>query len=169
MLSVDDFENYIEEIELIDAQNRVEFDLYSIIANIIRARKESGKISLRDVSGRRRTEFAEIFEGKSGFPDFVVRERVKNNDTPPLGAIEVKYTGRDLDDCESIEQLKGHIESYKKVIYTNGLQWRYYENSIHTCKWESVLGEIDGGKIIWYDKCNWESLIEKLDEINWIK
>lgn len=71
------FDTYKEEIELIDAQNRVELDLYSIIAYIIRTAKSSKRISLRDVSGRRETDFSKAFIGLSGFPDFVIRTREK--------------------------------------------------------------------------------------------
>lgn len=71
------FDRYKEELELIDTQNRVELDLYSIIANIIRSAKSAKNISLRDVTGRRETDFSRKYMGDSGFPDFVVRSREK--------------------------------------------------------------------------------------------
>lgn len=52
------FDTYKEELELVDTQNRVELDLYSIIANLIRSAKSAKHISLRDVSGRRETDFS---------------------------------------------------------------------------------------------------------------
>lgn len=45
MSLTNDFNIYTDEIELIHAQNRVECDLYSIIACIIRTGKQSNKIS----------------------------------------------------------------------------------------------------------------------------
>jgi hypothetical protein len=75
MSLANDFRIYKEEIELIRAQNRVECDLYSIVASIVRERKSSEKISLRDVTTRRRTELSmPYFSDESGFPDFVVLE-----------------------------------------------------------------------------------------------
>lgn len=57
------FDRYKEELELIDTQNRVELDLYSIIANIIRSAKSAKHISLRDVTGRRETDFSRKYMG----------------------------------------------------------------------------------------------------------
>lgn len=166
MSLANDFNMYTDEIELIQTQNRVECDLYSIIACIIRERKQSNKISLRDVSARRKSPFSTLFIGNSGFPDFVIRERVKSNNVATLGAIEAKYVDQDLD--KYLEQVKGHLISYKRVIYTNGLKWRYYECSLDNILWEVELGKISDGKINWYNDDNWKGLLEKLDNIKWI-
>lgn len=165
----DYFETYQDEIELIQAQNRVECDLYSIIAYIIRDGKQGEDISLRDVSVRRETDFSRPFKGESGFPDFVIRTRDKNNNAKVLGAIEVKYVTEDLDLEKNLEQLNGHIISYKRVIYTNGLKWRFYYEGNFKNKWEIVLGEISGNTIIWKDNCQWKSLLHELDNIEWVK
>lgn len=167
MSLANDFNMYTDEIELIQTQNRVECDLYSIIACIIREREHSNKISLRDVSARRKTDFSSPYIGISGFPDFVIRERVKSNDVATLGAIEVKYVDQDLD--KHLEQVNGHLISYKRVIYTNGLKWRYYEGSLDSRLWEVELGKISDGKIDWYNDDNWKELLGKLDNIKWIK
>lgn len=173
MSLLNNFDTYIEEIELIRAQNRVECDLYSIIAGIIRESKQGGEFSLRDVSARRKTEFSEIFMGDSGFPDFVLRTRDKSNDAAILGAIEVKYIDEDLDLEKHLEQLSGHIFSYKKVIYTNGLEWRFYDNRFKCGKediWRVNLGEINKkeNKIKWDESgIQWKKLLLELDHINW--
>lgn len=167
MLSVNNFNIYVDEIELTRAQNRVECDLYSIIACIIRARKQSDKISLREVSTRRYTNFSKKFAGDSSFPDFVVRERIKSNDATTLGAIEAKYVDQNLDN--HLEQVKLQLNFYKKIIYTNGITWRYYENCIDIPSWEVVLGNINIDKIEWNGEDNWRDLLDKLDKINWIK
>ena len=91
------FDTYKEELELVDTQNRVELDLYSIIANLIRSAKSAKHISLRDVSGRRETDFSRKYMGDSGFPDFVVRSREKSNTAKIFGAIEIKYISENLD------------------------------------------------------------------------
>lgn len=166
MSLANDFAMYTDEIDLIRAQNRVECDLYSIIACIIRERKHSKVISLRDVSARRGTEFSNVFKGESGFLDFVIRERVASNKASILGAIEVKYIDENLE--KHIDQLKGHLNSYKKVIFTNGINWKYYEYSIELKPiWEVNLGTISNGKITWYKDNNWKTLLKKLDEIEW--
>ncbi|MGJ7913378.1 hypothetical protein [Neobacillus sp. LXY-1] len=168
MSLANDFDMYTDEIELIQTQNRVECDLYSIIACIIRERKQSNKISLRDVSARRKSEFSTSFIGNSGFPDFVIRERIKSNNAATLGAIEVKRVGQDLD--KHLEQVKGHLISYKRVIYTNGLEWRYYKGSIDSRRWKVELGKKSSdGKITWDNDNNWKKLLEELDKIEWIE
>ncbi|MFF2754041.1 hypothetical protein ACFVR1_09905 [Psychrobacillus sp. NPDC058041] len=164
MSLANDFNMYKDEIELIRAQNLVECDLYSIIACIIRERKQGNEISLRDVSARRKTDFSKLFRGDSGFPDFVIRTRDKSNDADILGAVEVKYVDEDLE--KHLEQLEGHLGFYKRVIYTNGLKWRYYfkENNF---LWETELGEIYNGKIIWNKDDKWTELLGKLDGVKW--
>jgi hypothetical protein len=165
------FEIYKEEIELIEAQNRVECDLYSIIADIIRASKQGVNISLRDVSTRRRTKFSEFFTGESGFPDFVIRTREISSNAKVLGAIEVKYVTENLDFERHLEQLDGHINSYKQVIYTNGLVWRLYKLDKYKKNgrpvWEFKLAEDKEGRIDWGSDDEWNKLLKELDDIDW--
>lgn len=166
------FTVYKDEIELIQAQNRVECDLYSIIANIIRISKQGGNISLRDVSVRRTTDFSRSFKGDVGFPDFVIRTREKSENAAILGAVEIKYIGLDLDLEDYIEQLNGHIDFYKQVIYTNGIEWRFYDLDEFGNKkliWTVSLGELDKESIIWNDEEKWWDLLEKIDNITWVK
>ena len=56
MISFRDYEYFKEEIELALIQNAcVEIELYSIIASIIRESKNQCKLSVRDVSNRRKS------------------------------------------------------------------------------------------------------------------
>lgn len=166
------FKKYKSEIELIESQNRVECDLYSIIADLIRSSKQSENISLRDVSSRRRTDFSNRFIGDSGFPDFVIRTREMNNDAKVLGAIEVKYITENLDLEKHLEQLSGHIYSYKQVIYTNGLVWRFYKLDRYKKDgepvWKIILAEEMKGRIEWKCDNEWNKLLKELDDIDWI-
>lgn len=162
------FDIYKEELELIDTQNRVELDLYSIIAYIIRTAKSSQHISLRDVSGRRETDFSRVFMGDSGFPDFVVRSREKSNTAKIFGAVEIKYLSENLDDQNHLNQLSGHINYYKKVIYTNGLEWRFYNNKLLPEERPIILCQYDTGNFIWNTREEWVSLLKLLDGICWL-
>ncbi len=152
-------------MELIDTQNRIECDLCSIIAYIIREGEQGDKISLRDISVRRKSDFSRGFIGEKGPADFVIREREKSNEAKVLGAIEVKYINEDLG--KYLDQLNSHIDKYKKVIYTNGLIWRFYEEK-GKFAWEVKLGTMKNGAIIWSNNNKeWKILIKKLDNINW--
>ena len=72
------FKNFKDEIELALIQNGgVEIELYSIIANLIRDSENGCKISLRDVSSRRKTKISSRYCPSGRFPDFVVLEREK--------------------------------------------------------------------------------------------
>lgn len=131
------FDDYIREIALIKKQNFVEQDLYSIIACLIREKENFKSLSLRDVSNRRRTksgyELEKLFYGIGGFPDFVILTEDFISEKPSkknmLGAIEAKYIGCTLKDIKDNMQLKGHVLWFNKVLYTNGLDWQYYEYS----------------------------------------
>lgn len=158
------FGTYKEELELIDAQNRVELDLYSIIAHIIRSTKFAHNISLRDVTGRRVSNFSKTFKGNSGFPDFIIRSREKNKDADILGAVEIKYMSKDLNNPNNIKQLYGHIESYKKVIYTNGLEWRFYNDFTLFNGQPVILGKYNNGAFQWNEEESWNKLLNTLNE-----
>lgn len=168
-----DFQLYKEEIRLIQTQNRVECDLYSIIAFIIRGSKEGCNISLRDITTRRTSNFSKSFKGYGGFADFVIRTREESENASILGAVEVKYINSNLDSQKNIEQLNGHIEFYKNVIYTNGLEWRFYKLNKYRSKelaWPPIcLGNFNNGEIIWNEEKKWDELLERLDKITWIK
>lgn len=163
------FKSYKNEIELIKAQNPVECELYSIIASIMRERKNSNNISVRDVSVRRTTDFSESFKSESGFPDFVILTKKFRMDKPNnediLGAIEAKsILDKTLEDSE---QLKGHLKKFKKVIYTNGLEWKFYEYG--RLDEVIILGKWSKDEIYWESNDEWNHLLDKLDKIVWIE
>lgn len=161
------FKEYQDEIEISRAQNGVECDLYYIVSHLLRSSIQGQHISIRDITERRETDFSRRFKGKSGFADFVIRTRIKSNRALILGAIEVKNTTVDLDKKKNANQLIGHIESYKKVIYTNGLIWRFYNKNKPSENWEIELGVIRNKKVIWNSKETWQNLTMKLDNIEW--
>ena len=165
MSIINNYSEYKEELELIHAQNRVECDLYSIIATIIRECCAKQAISLRDVSARRTTDFSSVFKSEeAGFPDFVIRTREKNNEAKILGAVEVKYITEDLDSQKHIEQVEAQLKFYKRLLYTNGLEWRFYNNG--QCNepcWKVTLGRINNQDLwLWNKDENWKELLNKL-------
>lgn len=158
------FDDFKEEIELAFIQNAcVEIELYSLIASVIRESKNKQKLSVRDVSSRKRSEISAKYYGLSGFPDFVLLERKKVQDALIYGCIEAKMPTIALNDKD--EQLRGHIESFRKVIYTNGLNWKFF-NRNEKC-FDIELGSIIEGKIEWNKKSNWEKLLNEIDNITW--
>ncbi len=171
MSITNNYSEYKEELELVHAQNRVECDLYSIIATMIRECYVNQAISLRDVSARRTSIFSRVFKSeKAGFPDFVIRTREKSNAAKILGAVEVKYITKDLDSQRYIEQIEEQIKFYKKLLYTNGLEWRFYDNG--QCSkpcWRVTLGQINNqGMWIWDKDEKWKELLNKLRyDTNW--
>ena len=153
-----------DELELALIQNSaVECDMYSIIASILRESENGKIISLRDVSVRRTTESSERLKGKSGFPDFVVLERVKAYNAKILGCVEIK---RPTIELEMDDQIKGHIQSYGKVMYTNGLVWSFFDGD-ETSNWECELGTIENDIIQWNTSKKWFELLEYIDMIKW--
>lgn len=142
-------EDYIEEIGLIEKQNYVEAELYPIIADIIKPTLKDS-LSKRYVFGRRKSNMGQIYYGLSNFPDIVIldktyenksRKSIKIKEWKKLrGCVEVKNLNHRLITEEEIKstlsnsfehltremgQLIGDILWYKKVIYTNGIEWRF--------------------------------------------
>ena len=143
-----DKEYYSEEIKLIEKQNDVEAELYPLVAGIIQPTLKN--LSKRYVFGRQRSSMGQIYYGLSNFPDIVIldksyenksRKSIKIEDWRQLrGCVEVKNLKHGLMTEEEIRttlsnkpmhitremgQLIGDLLWYKKVIYTNGLQWRF--------------------------------------------
>lgn len=173
MAIYNDFECYKEEIELSCAQNHgVEIELYSIIASIVR--EYCPKISLRDVSARRTIRNDDFrLEGEGGFPDFVVLNRSMTE--PGIkGCIEAKNTYEIYND--HVDQISKHLDSYKRVLYTNGLEWKFFDSEDNTKNWAIDLGYRTGDKlserkktvIVWSDISDWGKLIMRLISTNWL-
>lgn len=174
------FDEYKEELELIYAQNRVECDLYPIISQMIRESKNGKKISVREVSTRRESDLSMIFKRNDAFTDFVIMTRElkdKYDDDDVYGCIEAKKMIDDLEKQDYFKKLlNDHIKSFGKVIYTNCLEWRYFdfskEGENKEC-WSISLGtysvdENGNGKLTWNDNDDmWYKLMKGLDDIDW--
>ena len=159
------YSDYKDEIELALLQNSaVECELYSIISSILRESESGRIISLRDVSARRTPENSKNLKGEAGFPDFVVLERDKRKNVKMFGCVEVKRLGISL---EITNQIEGHINSYGKVLYTNGLEWNFFDSKNDPI-WECKLGNMINNIIQWEPNKKWYELLEKIDAINWI-
>ena len=194
MSLANDFELYKREIDLIAKQNPYECELYSIIASVMREREHSKEVSIRDVSKDQRSQELqnENLYSENGVPDFVILNleykagQIIDKSNPKnygiLGAIEIKNFNEPIDNPEqdrikNIEQLKEHIKYFKKVIYTNGLVWQFYESENNAedkgLKWTwqvSLKNNKQGNKlninqeIEWASVEIWNMLLKKLDE-----
>lgn len=112
------------------------------------------------------SKLSKNLEGEAGFPDFVVLERKKSRDAAKYGCIEAK---RPYDNMEITEQIEGHLNSYGKVIYTNGLVWKFYKEKKENEK-VYTLGSIkpkNKQAIIWEPVDNWYELMSFLEDWDW--
>ena len=215
-----DKEYYSEEIKLIEKQNDVEAELYPLVAGIIQPTLKN--LSKRYVFGRQRSSMGQIYYGLSNFPDIVIldksyenksRKSIKIEDWRQLrGCVEVKNLKHDLMTEEEIRttlsnkpmhitremgQLIGDLLWYKKVIYTNGLQWRFLsitdddnnelanriievvnkriklEEAKHPFDWWENI-EMKDGMLNYTDIClakdcrqEWNEFVKRVKEIEW--
>lgn len=142
-----DFYKYKDEINLIENQNNTERDLYYLVKQTLEP--YCGGLSLRIVAERRKSRLGQIFYGISSVPDIAILDRDfvnkqhykitgKNRDKLK-GCIEVKNLGEKLYTLEELKeklknknvgtaagQLIGEILWYKKLLYTNGTEWRLF-------------------------------------------
>lgn len=141
-------QEYIEEVNLIKEQNDTEFEIYPMAVEIIQPTIKN--LSKRYVFARRKTDKGQIYYGISSFPDVAILDKkFKNISNKTInedvwhqlkGCLEVKALETELITRFQIEeviskkpdklgqkigQLIGEILWYKKVIYTNGIEWRY--------------------------------------------
>ena len=112
------------------------------------------------------SKLSKNLEGEAGFPDFVVLERKKSRDAAKYGCIEAK---RPYDNMEITEQIEGHLNSYGKVIYTNGLVWKFYKEKKENEKVYTVGSIKSKNKqaIIWEPVDNWYELMSFLEDWDW--
>lgn len=191
------FSDYRREIELVIRQNPLECELYSLIAPILRNANYLGNISIRDVtclSQKGKTHHAldrQFDQGNGVFasPDFLIIDTryqySKRQKEYILGCCEVKAIYRDLDKAiaDNERQFLGELSTYRKLLYTNGIEWRYYENEVYSktraYSWKIELGKYelhrqgldttisDQDVIHWNSNENWYDLLSKLKEIDW--
>ena len=140
-------QEYIEEVNLIKEQNDTEFEIYPMAVEIIQPTIKN--LSKRYVFARRKTDKGQIYYGISSFPDVAILDKkfinisnktISEEVWPQLkGCLEVKALETKLITQDQVEkvistkpdilkseigQLIGEILWYKKVLYTNGIEWR---------------------------------------------
>lgn len=197
MSIANNYNDFKREIELIVKQNPLECELYSIVATIIRERESSKNISLRDVS--RITEHSKVLNPRDrkykiqeevyGSSDFLVinpeYHYSQRNTNFILGCIEVKAIYQKLDKSieQNTNQFYGELETFKKMIYTNGIEWRLYEydsdSQNQKLLWNIILGTYvlnvtsyalkvsDTDQIKWNEVGEWNKLLNEIEKIEW--
>ena len=211
-------QEYIEEVNLIKEQNDTEFEIYPMAVEIIQPTIKN--LSKRYVFARRKTDKGQIYYGISSFPDVAILDKkfinisnktISEEVWPQLkGCLEVKALETKLITQDQVEkvistkpdilkpeigQLIGEILWYKKVLYTNGIEWRclyikeyseklikniieivnnriYFEkNSNKEFNWWESFKNIEFEIV---DECitkncieNWDDFIAKIHKINW--
>ncbi len=175
-----DFYKYIDEINLIKNQNNTERDLYYLVKQMLEP--YCCGLSLRIVAERIKSELGQIFYGISSVPDIAILDRdfVNNqhykitgkNRDKLKGCIEVKNLGEKLYTLEELQkefknenvgtaagQLAGEILWYKKLLYTNGKEWRlftFYNSGDYD---DEIIGIVEKRK----------KQEERNEEFNWIE
>ena len=212
-------QDYIEEVNLIKKQNDTEFEIYPMAVEIIQPTIKN--LSKRYVFARRKTDKGQIYYGISSFPDVAILDKkfinisnktISEEVWPQLkGCLEVKTLETKLITQDQVEkviftkpnilkpeigQLIGEILWYKKVLYTNGIEWRCLyikeyseelikriikivnkridfekENPNKEFNWWESFKDIDFEIV---DECitkncieNWDDFIAKIHKINW--
>ena len=213
-------QEYIEEVNLIKEQNDTEFEIYPMAVEIIQPTIKN--LSKRYVFARRKTDKGQIYYGISSFPDVAILDKkfinisnktISEEEWRQLkGCLEVKALETELITQDQVEnvisknkkpdilkpeigQLIGEILWYKKVLYTNGIEWRclyikeyseklikniieivnnriYFEkNSNKEFNWWESFKNIEFEIV---DECitkncieNWDDFIAKIHKINW--
>jgi hypothetical protein len=153
-------QEYMREMMLMKKQNFTEYDMYSVIASLMRDGRNIQELSLRDVNRRwGRTNKGRVFYGLSGVPDFAILDSEFINSENWLddidmvyGCVEIKIIDNTLLSIKEIikkinnrdeitkeeGQLLGEVLWYKKVLYTNGLVWKFLKWTEYQSAWENI-------------------------------
>lgn len=187
MSIANDFQDYKMELELIIKQNPEEAELYSIAMAILRERKSSKHLSIRDVHLLRQTynhqmqkeRMYQTDDKNYGATDLLIMDRnyrydASNNEKYIYGAVEIKALGLSLDaEMAKKTQVQKTLETFHKLLYTNGLEWRFYDDQKSTVS-TVILGtyhyvdkRVSPQDHIEWNEENWDILLNMLDEIIW--
>ncbi len=150
---------YMHEMNLIMKQNPIENDMYYIIQRLMREGNNLKKLSLRDVDRRQNTERGRVFYGIASVPDFVILDEEFENSEDwhknvklVYGCVEIKKFDEEISGIKEIlekirnrntlerneAQLLGEILWYRKVLYTNGNEWKFFRWEVKEVDWEKV-------------------------------
>ncbi|GHT11759.1 DNA methyltransferase [Planctomycetales bacterium] len=77
---------------------------------------------------------------RCGAPDFVLTKKQR-----PLGYIETKTIGKDLDSPEYQEQFKRYLGALPNIIFTDYLRFQFWREGVKVA--EISIGELNNGKI----------------------
>lgn len=175
-----DFYKYIDEIDLIENQNNTERDLYYLVKQTLEP--YCCGLSLRIVAERRKSKLGQIFYGISSVPDIAILDKDFDNEKNQVinkenrkklkGCIEVKNLGEKLYKLEELQeefenknvgtaagQLAGEILWYKKLLYTNGTEWKLFTFN-ESEKYDDIIIRIVTKRI---------EKEERNEEYNWAK
>lgn len=177
------FEDYVNEIELVAKQFPYECDLYFLITYLLRGCSWNNRYVIRNISDGRKSLkvhsdlFMSVVEGESekellGFPDLAIvpLEFDKNISAKKdvNAVVEIKTINNKL---KVTNQLVCQINTFSKVIYTNGLKWKFYcktsDHQERMTTFEIELGTCDQNwEITWNlnARDKWCILLKTLEE-----
>lgn len=133
-MNVCDCKDYEKELNKVIKQAPLEDGVQTLVYNLLNDIIINKNLSLLIVCNAKKTNH---FKGLGGVPDLVIAsknydyhndEAKKGNKEGLYGCVEVKAAYENLNSkLKYFKQISGDILTYKKVLYTNGIVWRYYE------------------------------------------
>ena len=132
------YSSYIKKLEEVQDKSHLENAYSHIVYQLFEIALDDKKYSIVDTSTLKRTQNkATAPYGVIAVPDFVITSKdyyfdgiQKSDDI--LGCVEIKYYDANVinpNRLSSTLENKGYLEIYRKIIYTNGWIWRFYDGS----------------------------------------
>ena len=164
-MNICDCKDYEKELNKVIKQAPLEDGVQTLVYNLLNdiiINKNitiNKNLSLLIVCNAKKTN---NFKGLGGVPDLIISSKdynyykhkaeIKNNEKKRnnakfYGCVEVKVTYENLDRPKYPLQIPGDILTYGKVLYTNGIFWRYYELNI-----DDINDIIQEKKEVFYEK-----------------
>jgi len=132
-INIDNFESYFNEIVKIHKTKKATEHSYRGALQVL---LESLENNLTAINEPKRI--------KCGAPDYIIsRKRV------PIGYIEAKDVGENLDKIEKSDQLNRYFSSLSNLVLTDYLEFRWYVNGQK--RLTAKIGEVKNGKIVLND------------------
>lgn len=176
-ISVDSNE-YERLINTVKSKAPVEIGIEVVVYMLLYGVMENSRYEVIDVNSMRKIQ-ASIYSKLPNkdkidiVPDLAIVDKEFNyNDEKSqeyaCGFVEIKYLNVS-NNIES-EAVKTHKRSTNKLIWTNGLDWYYYDMMNDEKSWNvsiQSMGHLESKEHIYIDRLHFQELLVRLEEIEW--
>lgn len=154
------YDEYKKSIERILRNSCLEPSMYHLVQKTIENNTKYYTLDISQIQTKSR--FHKVYNTPAGISDIAVFSKYDRL----LFYVEVKWFVRTQTEAAIYKQLLGQSYKHKKIMFTDGLNWKFYklDNKELIVEWEVSLGNYSKqkSKVIWNSYDEWKKLTKLL-------